>query len=127
MPKRVAYCGPDDELTELVIAAFLFVYNVLGHGLFEAVYQRAMRAELASRGIQCRYEVPFALYHRGVNIGDYRADLIVGDTVVVECKAVEKISKAHVSQVTTYLKASGLRTGLLLNFGPEPEIRRVSR
>ena len=127
MSKRVAYHGPDGVLTELIIATFFFAYNVLENGLFEVVYRRALRAELASRGIPFQFELPFALYHLGVNIGDYRADLIVKDTVVVECKAVEKISKAHVSQVMTYLKATGLRTGLIPSFGPEPEIRRVRR
>ena len=127
MSRRTLYHGPDDDLTELVIEAFLYVYNAIGYGLFEVVYQRAMLVELARRNVPFESEVRFELSHRGVSIGDYRADLIVGNRVVVECKAVEMISKPHVSQIMTYLKATGLRTGLILNFGPEPKIRRVSR
>jgi GxxExxY protein len=124
---RAGRVAIDDPLTERIIAAFFCVYNELGYRLLEGVYHRAMMVELSFSKIPFRSEVPIELFHRGVNIGDYRVDLIVADSVIVECKAVDKLLPVHASQVRTYLKAANLNTGLVLNFGPEPKVRRVHR
>jgi GxxExxY protein len=127
VPSETLFRGPDHALTDRAIGAFYFTYNDLGYGLQEPAYHRGLKVEFNFRGIPYRSEVSFSLFHRGVNIGDYRADLIVDSRVIVECKAVEKILPVHVAQVVTYLKATGLNTGLIFNFGPKPDVRRVNR
>lgn len=125
MHGRLSSTPEIDSLTEQIIGCFYFVYNEFGPGLLEAAYQRALAVELRYRLFQVESEVRFSLLHRGVPVGDYRADLIVNKRVLVECKAVEKIAAPHVAQLKTYLKATNLPVGLILNFGPEPHIRRV--
>jgi GxxExxY protein len=121
------FLGSNSELTEQIIGAFYYLYNLFRNGLPEVVYHRAMKVELGFRQIPFKSEVAFPLFHRGVNIGNYRADLIVDSKIIVECKAVEKITPVHIAQLRTYLTATELSTGLLLNFGPEPDVRRVDR
>ena len=127
VPTAALFHGPDHEITDGAIGAYYYVYNEMGYGLQEPSYHRGLKVEFSFRGIPYRSQVPFSLFHRGVNIGDYRADLIVDERVIVECKAVEKLLPVHISQVRTYLKATGLKTGHLFNFGPTPDVRRVSR
>jgi len=113
------------ELTREIIGAFFDVYNELGFGFLEAVYQRALPMALAERGIESRREVPLTVHFRGQPIGDYRADLVVDGRVIVETKAAEKIIPVHELQLLTYLRATKLTVGLLLNFGPRPTFRRL--
>lgn len=117
---------PLHRLREQIIGAAFEVANTLGHGFLESVYRRALTEELSIRGIPARYEVPFDITYKGIPVGSYFADIVVADLIVLELKAAEAIVPAHVGQVLNYLRASGLSSGLILNFGsPRLEIRRV--
>ncbi len=113
------------DLTRQIIGAFYDVYNALGQGFVEAVYQRAMPLALAKRGVGSEREVPLTIKYLGVGIGDYRADLIVEGKVIVESKVATKILPIHEIQLVNYLKVSKIPVGLILNFGPEPTFRRL--
>lgn len=104
-------------LTAEVLGASFEVANTLGHGFAEAVYRRALVLELKSRNLLPREEVPFKVRYKGDVVGQYVADLVVNDVVIVELKAVDTLVEAHTAQLLNYLRASGLRVGLLLNFG----------
>ena len=112
------------ELTEKIIAAFYAVYNTLGTGFLEKVYRNALALELAKRGLDAQIEIPIRVYYDGVEVGEYFADLVVQKCVLVELKAVEKVSGEHEAQLLHYLRATDYEVGLLLNFGPEPLVRR---
>jgi len=112
------------ELTHQIIGAFYDVYNALGYGFVESVYAKALPIALATRGLRCQTEVPLPVFYRSHRVGEFRADMIVSDTIIVEIKAVERIVEAHERQLLNYLKASGLTVGLILNFGPRPSTRR---
>jgi len=112
------------DLSQEIIGAFYEVYNALGHGFLESVYQRAIVVALRARGLTANAEVPVSVHFRGVNVGDFRLDLVVCKTVIVECKAAEKLSHAHRAQVIHYLNATSFPLALLLNFGPEPKFHR---
>ena len=115
-----------DDVTNRIIGAAFEVSNILGAGFLEQVYRRALAKELKLRGLDARQEVPFRVVYKGDDMGTYMADLVVDGLVVVELKAVEALGSSHVGQVLNYLRASGLKVGLLLNFGrPKVEIRRV--
>jgi len=121
--------APDgkDPLTQAIIGAAFEVANVMGNGFLEAVYRKALAHELVLRGLPVREEVEFKIAYKGAPVGRYVADMIVADTAVIEVKAVEGIVSAHVGQTLNYLKASGLRTGLILNFGtPRLGFKRVA-
>lgn len=115
------------DLTEHVIGGFYDVYNALGYGFLESVYRRAMQVALMRRGLTVQTETPFAVQYAGAPVGEYRADLVVGRCIIVECKSVEHLVAVHDAQVLNYLRASGLRVGLLLNFGPRPAFKRYMR
>lgn len=106
------------DLTERIIGAALAVHTQLGPGLLESVYQRALCMELSNRGLAHRAEAPVRVRYDGVDLGlGHRADVIVEDAVILEIKAVERLELVHHRQLLSYLKASGLSVGLLLNFG----------
>jgi GxxExxY protein len=113
------------DLTREIIGAFYDVYNGLGFGFVESVYQRAIPVALAKRGVQCAREVPMDVQFEGVEVGVYRADLIVDGKVIVECKVAEKIVRVHELQLLNYLRATGLSVGLILNFGHQATFRRL--
>ena len=112
------------EITEKIIAAFYQVYNILGHGFLEKVYQNAMEIELKSRGLTVVPQAPIPVYYVGHLVGEYYADFLVEGCVIVELKAAEAIASEHHAQLLNYLKATVIDIGLLLNFGPQPEVRR---
>lgn len=112
------------ELTSQIINAFYLVYNTLGYGFLEKVYEKALIHELTKRGFQVAAQVPIKVYYDGVIVGDYFADLLVNDIVIVELKTAEAISDAHKAQLVNYLKATGKEVGLIFNFGPTPQISR---
>jgi GxxExxY protein len=113
------------ELTEKLIGIFFEVYNELGHGFLESVYEQAYVLVLKSKGIQFQQQCPMNVVFRGVNVGEFRADLIVEQAVIVEMKAVQKLDLSHEKQLLNYLRATDLEVGLLLNFGPSAQIRRL--
>ncbi len=114
------------ELTGQIIKAFYTVYNKLGIGFLEKVYEKAMLIELKKLGLECDSQVPIKVYYDDKCIGDYYADIIVENKVIIELKAVREVQKIHEVQLVNYLKATKLEIGLLLNFGEIPQpIRRV--
>jgi GxxExxY protein len=116
----------EGELTGKILGAAFKVQNTLGAGFLEKVYENALTHELRREGLQIRQQQTFPVRYEGAIVGDYKADLIVADRVVVECKAVNNLDTLHEAQLLNYLKASGLRVGLLLNFArPKLQYRRL--
>lgn len=112
------------ELTEKIISCFYEVYNTLGFGFLEKVYENAMLVVLAEKGLRAKAQQPIKVYFKDSIVGDYFADIVVEDTVIVELKAVEALAEEHEYQLINYLKATNVEVGLLLNFGKKPEIKR---
>ena len=105
-----------DPLTERIIGCAIEVHRTLGPGLLESAYVEALSAELEEVGLRFRRQVPVALNYKGRYLGEYRLDLLVEDTVVVEVKAVERFDPVHEAQLLTYLRLTGKHVGLLINF-----------
>lgn len=114
------------DLTEQIIGAFFAVYSALGYGFLEKVYVKALMIELKKRGLSARDELPIQVRYDGQLVGEYFADLIVNDLVILEIKAAKAIASEHEAQLLNYLKATPFEVGLILNFGPKPETKRRS-
>lgn len=112
------------ELTEKVIKIFYDVYNALGYGFLEKVYENALLVEFSRSGISAVAQHPINVYYNNAVIGEYFADILIENKVIVEIKAVKALADEHEAQLLNYLKATDIEVGLLLNFGPKPEIRR---
>ena len=112
------------EKTERIIKCFYKVYNTLGFGFLEKVYQNALYLELKKQGFQCHCQQPIKVYYENIQVGDYFADIIVDDCIILELKAMENLCEEHEFQLINYLKATNIEIGLLLNFGKKPECRR---
>ena len=112
------------EITEKIIKAFYKVYNALGYGFLEKVYENAMFMELVSMGLIVEKQKQIQVYYEGKEVGQYFADLIVEGDVIVELKASESLCEEHEFQLINYLKATEIEVGLLLNFGKKPELKR---
>ena len=112
------------DITEKIIKAFYNVYNKLGYGFLEKVYENAMLIELKKFGLNCKNQFPIKVFYDEKNVGEYFADIIVNDTVIVELKAAENLCEDHECQLVNYLKATEIEVGLLLNFGKEPQLKR---
>jgi GxxExxY protein len=112
------------DLTGVIIDAFYTVYNTLGYGFLEKVYENALAIELRQRGLVVAPQVPIHVYYEGQLVGDYFADLLVNGIVILEIKAAEDIIEAHSAQLINYLKATDIEVGLVLNFGPKPTFKR---
>ncbi len=112
------------ELTEKIIKVFYDVYNQLGYGFLEKVYVNAMLIELKKAGISAKAEHPIKVFYNTEVIGEYFADLLIEENVIVEIKAIKCLAEEHIAQLLNYLKATEIEVGLLLNFGIKPEIKR---
>jgi GxxExxY protein len=112
------------EITEKIIKGFYAVYNELGHGFLESLYEHSMAIALRELGLKVNQQAPIAVYFREQLVGDFRADLLVSDAVIVEIKAARTIEAAHEAQLMNYLRATTIEVGLLMNFGPKPEFKR---
>jgi GxxExxY protein len=112
------------DITEPVIGAFFSVYNQMGFGFLESFYSNALAIELQYRGLAFAREVKTEVVYRGVPIGLCRFDLVVENRVLVEIKSSKAIIDGDERQIQNYLKASRIEVGLLLHFGPEPNVRR---
>jgi GxxExxY protein len=113
-----------EDLTGIIIKAFYNVYNELGYGFLEKVYERAMLMELEQLGAKADNQTPVKVVYKDKIIGDYYADIIVEEKVIIELKAIEYILQEHEVQLVNYLKATEIEVGLLLNFGPKPQYKR---
>jgi len=113
-----------EQLTEQIIRAFYTVYHTLGYGFLEKVYENSLAIELRKMGLAVVQQAEIKVYYAGVVVGEYYADLLVADAVIVELKAARALLAEHEAQLLNYLKATPYEVGLLLNFGPKPEIRR---
>jgi GxxExxY protein len=112
------------ELTDRILKGFYSVYNRLGYGFLEKVYKNALAIELRKLQLQVVCQQPLRVYYDGQVVGEFYADLVINDLVVVELKAVRTLLKQHEAQLLNYLNASNYEVGLLLNAGPKPEIKR---
>jgi GxxExxY protein len=113
------------DLTYEINGAIFEVNKVLGHGFLEKVYQNALVFELAARGLKAEGQVPISVAYKGEVVGEYFADVIVEDQVVIELKAADRLQPIHEAQLLNYLKATGFKVGLLVNFThPKAEIKR---
>ena len=113
------------ELSESILKVFYEVYNELGHGFLEKVYQKAMYLELRSQGFKVEPQRQIKVYYKNELVGDFFADLLINDVIILELKACDSLVKAHFVQTLNYLKATNIEIGLLLNFGEKPEIKRL--
>ena len=114
--------------TKPILDSIYEVYKILGPGLLESVYERALMLELASRGIKAQNQVPVRTFYKGVDMDlDFRLDILVEDTFVIELKSVEQLLPVHEKQLLTYLKLSGKQLGLLVNFNESYLKRGIKR
>jgi GxxExxY protein len=118
---------PNEQLTHTIIGAAIEVHRHLGPGLSEAIYERALQLELAFREIPFQSQVAIPMTYKGAPIGDYFADLIIAERVIVELKAVTALHNAHISQVVSYLRATNLHLGLLINFNAPVLVKGLKR
>jgi len=112
------------ELTEKIIMIFYKVYNKLGYGFLEKVYENAMIIEFRREGIPAVAQSPIKVSYENEIVGEYFADILVDEKVIVEIKASRTLALEHEAQLLNYLKATNFEVGILLNFGPKPEIKR---
>ena len=112
------------DLTAKIIECAYRVHNTLGFGFLESVYQNALLIELEKNGLQARKEVPIKVFYDEKIVGDYVADIIVEDKVIIELKSVKDLHPAHEAQLVNYLKATGLEVGLLINFAESVKVKR---
>ncbi len=112
------------ELTDQIIRAFYAIYNELGYGFLEKVYERALFIELSDMGVSSATQQQIKVFYKARDVGDYFADLMVKNAVIVEIKTVDELNEDHKKQLQNYLKATSIEVGLLLNFGPKPKVVR---
>ena len=112
------------DLTEAIIKCFYKVYNELGYGFLEKVYHNALLIELQNEELKVESQKPIKVSYQGDVVGEYYADIIVEDVVILELKATETVTETHEFQLINYLKATDVEVGLLLNFGKKPQVKR---
>ena len=112
------------EKTDRILSAFYEVYNALGYGFLERVYQNSLYQELNQKGFTCEAQKQIKVYYKGKEVGEYYADILVDKCIILELKACDRLCKEHELQLLNYLKATDIELGLLLNFGEKPQVRR---
>lgn len=120
IPKKIV----SKELTDMIITNFYRVYNELGYGFLENVYKNALFFALTDEGLKCETEKPIKVYFENRVVGNYFADIVVEDRVILELKACEELNPAHEAQLINYLKATDIEIGYLLNFGKKARFCR---
>jgi GxxExxY protein len=113
-----------EEITEKIIKSYYKVYNTLGYGFLEKVYENALAIELRKNGVEVKCQYPISVLYESEIVGEYFADIIVNNIVVIELKAKKEISEENECQLINYLKATNIELGFLMNFGKEAEYRR---
>jgi len=124
MVTRGKFEGKHSELTGKILGAFFQAHKELGYGFSEKVYENSLVILLNEIGLKVEPQVELPVFFHGQKVGEYKADLIVEDVVLLELKAAEKIIEEHAAQLLNYLKATSIEVGLVLNFGPIAEFRR---
>ena len=124
-PSVVYFSMLRDDLTDPTIGAFYDVYNQLGHGFLESVYEPAMVIALRKRGLVVERQVPVVVHYDGEAVGKFFADLMVEHAVIVELKSCRALAPAHEAQVLNSLRATSIEVGLILHFAPKPSVRRL--
>ena len=112
------------NITDEIIRCFYEVYNILGYGFLEKVYESSLYTELLGCGLSCERQKKIEVNYKDKLVGEYYADILVEDKIILELKAAETLCEEHEFQLINYLKATNLEVGLLLNFGKKPEIKR---
>jgi len=112
------------DITGIIIKAFYNVYNQLGYGFLEKVYENALLIELKKFNLECVAQKPVEVFYDELKVGFYIADIIVNNAVIIEVKAAEALCEEHEAQLTNYLRATDIEVGLLLNFGKKAELKR---
>lgn len=112
------------NLTDLIIKAYYKVYNTLGYGFLEKVYENAMMLELQKLGLKCAKQIAIKVYYENELVGEYFADILVNDLVILELKCTENLCEEHEAQLINYLRATDIEVGLLFNFGKNAEFKR---
>ena len=113
-----------EDVTEIVIRSFFKVYNTLGYGFLERVYENALFYELSNTELIVEKQSRINVFYKGEVVGKYVADLVINNKVIIEIKAAENLCEEHECQLINYLKATNIEVGLLLNFGKKPQFRR---
>ena len=113
-------------LTQKIIGVFFDVYNELGHGFLESVYHRSLVLALQAVGLTVCSKIHIPVWFQGHEVGHFQADILVENCVLLELKAARSLDESHRAQLLNYLRATGLEVGLLLNFGPKPEFKRLA-
>ena len=113
-----------EELTDAIIKTFYEVYNELGYGFLEKVYQNSLYLELKNKGYKVEAQKKISVYYKRTEVGEYYADLLVEDLIILELKAADSIVKDFENQILNYLRGTECEVGLLLNFGKKPEFKR---
>ncbi len=106
-----------EDVTEKIIGAAYTVHNRMGHGFLESVYEKCLLIELAEAGLSCQSQVPIVVQYKDQVVGNFVADVVVENTVIVELKSIVRLTTSHEVQLVNYLTATGLPVGLLINFG----------
>lgn len=122
MDKNDKYLHSD--LTGTIIKAYYNVYNSLGYGFLEKVYENALMIELKKFDLKCEKQVQINVFYESEKVGEYYADILVNNSVIIELKACEYLLEEHEAQLLNYLRATDIEVGLLLNFGKEAEFKR---
>ena len=112
------------DTTDIILKSYYKGYNNLGYGFLEKVYENALLYELRNQGLDCEKQKPIKVYYEQIQVGEYYADIIVNECIILELKASESIAEEHEFQLINYLKATEIEIGLLLNFGKNPEFKR---
>ena len=112
------------DLSNQIIRAYYNVYNTLGYGFLEKVYENALIIELQRLNLHGRTQVPLKVFYLEQRVGDYFADIIVEDAIILELKAADALCEEHEAQLINYLRATSIEVGFLFNFGKKPEFRR---
>jgi GxxExxY protein len=114
-----------EEVTGVAIGMFYKVYNDLGYGFLEKVYENALAMKLRQAGLTVQQQAPIHVHYEGAIIGQYEADILVNRCVILELKTAESIAPEYLAQLLNYLKATQVEVGLILNFGPAPQFKRL--
>jgi len=112
------------EITEKIIQAYYKVYNTMGYGFLEKIYENSLAIALRKAGLKVEQQKNIKVYFEAEEVGDYYADLLVENLVIIEVKAAKALAEEHEAQLVNYLKATTIEVGLLLNFGKEPNFKR---